>query len=195
MSWYAGLDIQFRRAREWHLYDAHGNRYTDFCQAGGAAVLGHRPRGLSTRIKNELVRGLWAEIDGPWSNRAARALRGLFGEAGLPDPLLIAFVPGGVLPGGVLPGTGAPGDDLEEPEAEMEATVRLWRPFAATRAAAPKGALADILIPRIPWPLPGVPQPVCAVTEAGALFLESRSVKSNLLLSRAVIRFPKGSRS
>ncbi len=71
-----------RRARGFYLYDYDGNRYLDCWQNGGRALLGHSPRGLSTRLKNVLSTGLLAELPSVHGRRLERALLRLLG----PDP-------------------------------------------------------------------------------------------------------------
>lgn len=72
-----------RRARGWHVYDSAGARYLDFWQADGAALLGHRPRGLGRLIAAELDRGLLAGLPTAWAARSTRALQRLAERAGL----------------------------------------------------------------------------------------------------------------
>ncbi|MFW5728917.1 MAG: hypothetical protein ACOCYG_04575 [Spirochaetota bacterium] len=63
-----------RRAREYHLYDGAGRRYLDLYQDGGRTIFGHRPGGLTTRIKNELSRGLMMQIPHGAEQRLTRRL-------------------------------------------------------------------------------------------------------------------------
>ena len=63
-----------RRAREFHLYDDAGRRYLDLYQDGGRAILGHRPAGLTTRMKNELSRGLMVQAPSHAEPRFLRRL-------------------------------------------------------------------------------------------------------------------------
>ena len=71
-----------RRARGWHVYDEAGTRYLDMWQADGAALLGHRPRGLGNLISAELDRGMLAALPTPWGRRSERALERLASLAG-----------------------------------------------------------------------------------------------------------------
>jgi hypothetical protein len=72
-----------RRAREWRLYDDASRRYTDFWQSGGAALLGHRPRGLAGTVAAEIDRGLWAPAPTAWPHRLQRALTALAERSGM----------------------------------------------------------------------------------------------------------------
>ncbi len=74
-----------RRARDWRLYDAAGNRYVDFWQADGAAFLGHRPTGLARTVAAEIDRGLWAPVPTAWPRRLEKALAALARRAGVPS--------------------------------------------------------------------------------------------------------------
>ena len=71
-----------RRARDWHLYDQYGDRYLDFWQSDGAAFLGHKPKGLSRLLKEEIDRGLWTPLPTVWPHRLKKALRALADEIG-----------------------------------------------------------------------------------------------------------------
>ena len=158
MSCYSGMGIVFRRAREWHLYDDQGKRYTDFCQDRGRALLGHRPQNLSTVVKNEISRGVWAVVDSPWPHRIHRQLERLFSGVTI---LKTFFLP---------EEAAGPGGELED-DLEPEAVVRWWRPLQ------PEGlrfsGTIDIIAPLIPWSLPGIPQPLCACSAMGLEVLEA----------------------
>jgi hypothetical protein len=67
-----------KRARGFRLYDGAGKRYLDLYQNGGRAILGHRPPGVSTRIKNVISTGLYAELPSVWGGRLLRALERVF---------------------------------------------------------------------------------------------------------------------
>jgi hypothetical protein len=66
------------RAREHRLYAADGNRWLDCWADGGRALLGHRPKGLSLRLKNEIDRGLYAPYPGLWEGRLEKTLLKMF---------------------------------------------------------------------------------------------------------------------
>ena len=71
-----------RRARDYYLYDASGNRILDLYQDGGRAWLGHRPDGLSLQIKNSLSRGVYAPYPSPEEGKLLRALKTLGEKTG-----------------------------------------------------------------------------------------------------------------
>ena len=66
------------RARGCHLYGLDQSRWTDCWRDGGRALLGHRPAGVSLRMKNEMDRGLFSAYPHPWEHRLTRALLKLF---------------------------------------------------------------------------------------------------------------------
>lgn len=66
------------RARGSRLYTVGGRRWLDCWADGGRAVLGHRPGGVSLRLKNEIDRGLYAAYPNRWNDRLAKALLRLF---------------------------------------------------------------------------------------------------------------------
>lgn len=158
MTCYRRPGRPFRRAREWHVYDEGGRRYTDFCQADGRAVLGHRPDKLSTTVKNVISRGLWVQTQSPWPRRIHRLLETLLN----PLPVIRTFF---------LPeGANRLSEDLEP-----EVRVRWWRPFLEKDPDNDHGdpKAVDLVLPLVPWPLPGIPQPICACSEMGAAVVES----------------------
>jgi len=66
-----------RRARGYRLYDHRGRRYLDLWQNGGRSLLGHRPAGQTTLLKNLLSKGLAADLPSPYTGRLERALAAL----------------------------------------------------------------------------------------------------------------------
>ena len=66
------------RARAGRLYASDGSRWLDCWLDGGRAYFGHRPGGVSLRLKNELERGLYAPYPGFWGFRLGKALLRLF---------------------------------------------------------------------------------------------------------------------
>ncbi len=66
------------RARGARLYTAEGSRWLDCWADGGRALIGHRPGGVSLRLKNEINRGLYAPYPNRWDKRLAAALLKLF---------------------------------------------------------------------------------------------------------------------
>ena len=69
-----------RRARDYHLYSQKGERYLDLYQDGGRAILGHKPRNLYKILKNEMQKGLMAEIPSVFNKRFEKAILRLTGE-------------------------------------------------------------------------------------------------------------------
>lgn len=66
------------RARDFYLYDIHGRRYLDLWLDGGRALLGRRPDGLSTRLKNEIDRGGCAALPSVETRRFEKAILASF---------------------------------------------------------------------------------------------------------------------
>jgi len=66
------------RARGYYLYALDGNRWLDCWVEGGRALLGHRARGVSHRLKNEIDRGLYSPYPNKWLGRFKTALMQLF---------------------------------------------------------------------------------------------------------------------
>jgi hypothetical protein len=142
------------RARGFRLYTQGGGRLVDLWQAGGRAVLGHKPAGVLRDLKNCAARGLFAPLPHPQEGRLSRALarllpgrvfrfyadrlslRSALEAAGFPwvpfpDP---AF--GGGALSGQNAGSASPGPVL-------------WRPFLDP----PEPGACPLLVPLLPWPL------------------------------------------
>ncbi len=66
------------RARGSRLYALDGTRWLDCWADGGRALMGHRPKGVSLRLKNEIDRGLYAPYPSLWALRLEKALLALF---------------------------------------------------------------------------------------------------------------------
>lgn len=66
------------RAREHYLYTVDGTRWIDCWADGGRMLEGHRPGGLSRRLKNEVDRGLYAAYPSRWENRLEKTLLSSF---------------------------------------------------------------------------------------------------------------------
>lgn len=66
------------RARGHRLYAMDGTRWLDCWADGGRALAGHRPPGVSLRLKNEIDRGLYAPYPNLWTLRLQKALLRLF---------------------------------------------------------------------------------------------------------------------
>lgn len=65
------------RAREYHLYDGKGGRILDMYQLGGRALCGHRPLGLSHRMKNSISRGVWGGLPNEYPRKLRAVLGGI----------------------------------------------------------------------------------------------------------------------
>lgn len=70
--------LRFSRAREFHLYTPEGERYLDCILGGGAAVLGHNPKGLTQAVKNRLSAGPLVPAPGKEEGKLHQAVRRLF---------------------------------------------------------------------------------------------------------------------
>ena len=66
------------RARGHRLYGIDGTRWLDCWADGGRALAGHRPKGVSLRLKNEIDRGLYAPYPNLWDRRLEKALLRMF---------------------------------------------------------------------------------------------------------------------
>jgi hypothetical protein len=169
------------RARGFRLYTREGGRLVDLWQAGGRAVLGHKPAGILRDLKNCAARGLFASLPHPQERRLSRALSRLFpgrifrfytdrlslysaleaagfpGKDPFPDPALLdpaLFDP--ALPGGSSAGGNSPRGPV------------LWRPFLeeAPSPDPPEPGACPVLVPLLPWPLaPRVLAPEAALED------------------------------
>ncbi len=77
-----------RRGRDYHLYDGSGRRYLDLYQEGGRACLGHRPEGLSLKLKNIISRGVYTPYPCAEEGQMYKALEALLAilTSGSPPP-------------------------------------------------------------------------------------------------------------
>ncbi len=69
---------RINRAREHYLYASDRTRWLDCWADGGRALMGHRPKGVSLRLKNEIARGLYAPYPSHWEKRLEGELLRLF---------------------------------------------------------------------------------------------------------------------
>jgi hypothetical protein len=135
------------RARGSRLYALDGTRWLDCWADGGRALMGHRPKGVSLRLKNEIDRGLYAPYPSLWGLRLEKALLALFpGYSAVrifrnADRAIAAF------------DLGAPVDPLDLP-ADGRASLLWGRPLL------PDHPEADILFPVMPLPGLSEVQPV-----------------------------------
>jgi hypothetical protein len=179
-----------RRARDFRLYTEDGRRLTDLWQYGGHAILGHTPPAVLRELKNAASRGLFAPFPGCYEGRLIKALSRLFpgrlvrlyaGEASLRLALVRAgYDASAPFRDPAFPASGT----VSPPPGKTPPT--LWRPFledplptkpaagpqsveqitgnrqvrAGQEAAGNKGQTAEILVPLLPLPWAGVPQPL-----------------------------------
>ncbi len=145
------------RARDFHLYDDKGNRYLDFYQDDGRAILGHRPHLLSTQLKNVLSKGLLGKMPSKYTYRLEKALLAL-----LPDFPYIRIYEHYLKVERVLSESGLPSPrdivrDLLFYEPDGDRAPGFWRPFVETEVTYP-----DIIVPVIPFPGGFAPGIVCS---------------------------------
>lgn len=140
------------RARDFYLYDRYGERYTDFFQNYGRAILGHRPERIQQAIKSTVSRGLIAEYPSVFTGRLEKLLVNLFPSF----PVVRIYSD----PRKVMQAVSAVSDDaLFDPALSAEhasRTVSYWRPFLGFG-----GAESVMLLPILPFPGSFVPQVVC----------------------------------
>ena len=145
-----------RRARGYRLYDRRGRRYLDLWQAGGRALLGHRPHRALAQVKGVLSRGANAGLPSIYERRLLGCLRRL--TPGL-EPLLTA---GDAAVRSILRHLGLPEERLYDPAIDAgppEAHVAgIWRPLAGP---APLPASWCAVVPILPSTIGQVPAPIC----------------------------------
>ena len=73
---------EIKRSRGYFIYGTNGNRYLDFYQDNGRAILGHRMEGITRIIKSTVARGLTASYPSIYTNRVKRELSRLFPHVG-----------------------------------------------------------------------------------------------------------------
>jgi hypothetical protein len=145
-----------KRARGFYLYTYDGARYVDCWQNNGHAILGHRPEGLTTAIKDVLSKGLVSDLPSVYDKRLKRALFELF-------PDYRSFLIGASLYDALAQLKNAAGisitpEDIADPVfAEApNAIASLWRPFLGQDAHKP-----EIIIPILPFAVAGSPCVIC----------------------------------
>ena len=144
-----------RRARGYRLYDQRGRRYLDLWQAGGRALLGHRPDRAVARIKGALSRGATAGLPSVYERRLLARLQ----------RLIPGFEP--LLTGGdaevrvVLQHLEVGEEALYDPALDSgpaDARVAgIWRPCAGPATPANWRAV----VPVLPSTIGQAPAPVC----------------------------------
>jgi len=133
-----------KRAREYHLYPLNGNRILDMYLDDGRALCGHRPAGLSVRMKQVLSLGLHAPYPHVWQKRLEKHLLDYF------QGFSRAFF---YRESGSL--MQALKEKPADPLFEESGNINLWRPFI------PVSDACDILVLR--FPLPGMSDKIVLV--------------------------------
>ncbi len=146
-----------RRAREYHLYSLSGTRYLDLWQNGGRSLLGHRPGGLTTVLKNTISKGLAADLPSIYSGRLRRLLQEMFPE--YRDFRLTGSAAEGLQIASLYLDRNVGPNELVDPLAEQGESaageVRLWRPLL------PDPLPGEVLFPVLPFSMAGAPAVVC----------------------------------
>jgi hypothetical protein len=146
-----------RRAREYHLYSLSGTRYLDLWQNGGRSLLGHRPAGLTTVLKNTISKGLAADLPSIYSGRVRRLLEEMFPE--YKDFRLTGSAAEGLQFASLYLKRNISANDLVDPLTEQGESaagkVGLWRPML------PDTILREVLFPILPFSMAGAPAAVC----------------------------------
>jgi hypothetical protein len=146
-----------RRAREYHLYSVSGKRYLDLWQNGGRSLLGHRPGRLTTVLKDNLSRGLIADLPSVFAGRLIRALQVLF--PAYQEFRLCSAMSEALYLTGLHLGRTVTAADVAEPllntQPANETPVCFWRPLL------PDPPAAEVLLPVLPFAMAAAPQVVC----------------------------------
>lgn len=146
-----------RRAREYYLYSISGTRYLDLWQNGGRSLLGHRPAGLTTALKNTISKGLAADLPSIYSGRLRRLLQEMFPE--YKDLRLTGSSAEALQLASLYLNRNIGEKELVDPLAEkgesVAGEVRLWRPLL------PNPVPGEVLLPILPFSMAGAPTAVC----------------------------------
>lgn len=157
-----------RRARGYRLYDHRGRRYLDLWQAGGRALLGHRPDRAVAQIKDVLARAPHAGVPTVYERRLLGRLRRL--APGF-EPLLAA---GGAEVRAILDRAGLGGQALYDPALDAGpadgSRAGLWRPAAGPE---PLPSSWRAVVPVLPFTLGPAPAPVCLSPAAASALTEA----------------------
>ncbi len=146
------------RARAYRLYGQNGTRYLDFWQGEGRAILGHKPKGVSTEMKNIIERGLLGPYETVYPGRLCKAMKALLpgyeliGVYGTRERLLERIK---TMTDGIRSWADLPDPALVE---VSDTRIALWRPFVDREAWPP------LLVPIIPFPLYEAPWLLCALS-------------------------------
>ena len=131
-------ELSFSRSREYYLYTSNRKRYLDCILAGGAALLGHNPAGLSQALKNRISSGPMVPSRTRDEARLRQAVRRLF-----PSVATVAAVD--------LKRVGI--DNFESLSGNDGKPLPLWRPFE-TEIPLKGVAPGEPEIAGRPWPQP-----------------------------------------
>ncbi len=168
---------EIKRSRDYYLYDFSGNRYLDLYQNGGRAIMGHKPQGLSTVLKNTISKGLLSEYPGVYYKRLLKILKIFFPEYEeyrvFSSMDKVVMVLSDYLQRSV---TSIPDPVVTDSENQ---NISLWRPFLKPS----KGKKPDILVPVLPFPLGGTPGLVCLKKTSGAEKIPPSDVVSPFMLA------------
>ncbi len=161
-----------RRARDYRLYGENGRRYLDLWQAGGRALLGHRSERVLTELKNQISKGLLADLPSIHERRLLKALALLMpGYREFRIYRSVAALQHAISP---LEGQSLELDALPDPAlVETDGLpLALWRPFLCEEGS--EGPLAGsggagleragarirgpaVAVPLLPFPAGGAP--------------------------------------
>lgn len=138
------------RARGHRLYCVDGTRWLDCWADGGRALMGHRPKGVALRLKNELDRGLCAPYPSLWDRRLEKALLRVF--PGYEEAKIYRNAERTLR---ILELEDWPADPLDLPPNAASLEGALWG-----RPGLPGHPRADYLFPILPFPGLSEAQPV-----------------------------------
>jgi len=146
---------RIRRARGFRLYDAAGRRFLDLWQAGGGAVLGHRPARAGAALKAALDRGLAAPLPTAWEPRLLAAIASRF--PAYRSFRLYATRDRALQAASRLIGITVTAADLADPGLGSSGAGQagLWRPFL------PPQPSWRVLLPVLPFTLGDSPAAAC----------------------------------
>lgn len=143
------------RARGYRLYDRRGRRYLDLWQAGGRALLGHRPHRVLAHVKGILSRGSNAGLPSIHEGRLIGCLRRLI--PGL-EPLLTS---GDAEVRLILRHLGISEESLYDPAVDTGPaeghTAGIWRPLIGP---APVPVSWRVVVPVLPSVIGQAPAPI-----------------------------------
>ncbi len=161
------------RARSFNLYDRYGQRYLDFFQNHGRAILGHRPEMLLRSLKGTASRGLISEYPSVFEGRLEKLLARLF-----PDYAVFRLYAESHMVRQVAKQVSS--DPIYDPASSPPTDhhpVSFWRPYLEVG-----GADSELLFPILPFPGSFIPQVVCIKDQSLADELPPSDPVSPLLL-------------